>query len=109
MIPHTTVAIDQVVRKKLKKLASLLDVSQGEVIKQALAMLEEKILTGKLESRQSNPTARLDKKDIGRILAEATRKIWAINPEIKRIQEKLYSGPETIDDFIINDWNSGLE
>jgi predicted transcriptional regulator len=109
MASHTTVAIDQDVRRKLKKLASLLDVSQGEVIKQALAILEEKIITGKREPRESNPLARIDKKEIGRILQDATRKVWGANPEIKRIQEKLFSGPETIDDFIINDWDSGLE
>ncbi len=110
MASHTTVAIDQDVRRKLKKLASLLDISQGEVIKQALALMEDKIITGKHPSftRFSSP-ARFTKNEIEKILVDATKKVWDAKPEIKRIQEKLFSGPETIDDFIINEWDSGLE
>ncbi len=109
MANHSTVAIDQEVRKKLKKLASLLDQSQGEIIKQALAIFEEKIIMGRRELSESNSPARLEKKQITQILQDATKKVWEANPEIKRIQEKLFSGPETIDDFILNDWESGLE
>jgi predicted transcriptional regulator len=109
MASHTTVAIDQEVRKKLKKLASLLDISQGEVIKEALALFEDKIIMSKKQSKLQFSPREIDQEEIQRILSEATKKVWAVNPEIKTMQEKLYSGPETIDDFILNDWDAGLE
>jgi hypothetical protein len=43
------------------------------------------------------------------ILKKATEIIWKQDPERKAIQKKLSEGPETIDDFILNDWDSGLE
>ena len=109
MASHTTVAIDQDVRKKLKKLASLLDISQGEVIREALALFEDKILATRKQIYQISPFKKTDHDEIQRILKDATEKVWAENPEVKIIQEKLYSGPETIDDFILNDWDAGLE
>ncbi len=33
--------------------------------------------------------------------------MWELKPD-KRIQEKLFSGSETINDFMNNDWGSGL-
>ncbi|HEY0088410.1 MAG TPA: hypothetical protein VGB37_06180, partial [Candidatus Lokiarchaeia archaeon] len=43
------------------------------------------------------------------ILKKATEIIWKQDPERKAIQEKLSEGPETIDDFILNVWESGLK
>ena len=105
----TTVAIKQDIRKKLKKLASILDVSQGEVIERAVNMFENSILSqfGKNKALEADLTT--EKIDINKILEDATQKIWARDPEVKAIQEKLQTGPETIDDFIITNWNSGLE
>ncbi len=109
MASHTTVAIDQDVRRKLKKLASLLDISQGEVIKQALTLMEDKIITGRQQFPSTGSPTPMAKNEIAKILEDATKKVWETKPEIKRIQEKLFSGPETIDDFIINEWDAGLE
>ncbi len=53
---------------------------------------------------ESDPPAKLNKSQISKILQDATKKVWEAHPEIKRIQEKLFSGPETIDDFILNYW-----
>ena len=105
----TTVAIKQDIRKKVKKLASILDVSQGEVIERAVNMFENSILSqfGKNKALEADLTT--EKIDINKILEDATQKIWARDPEVKAIQEKLQTGPETIDDFIITNWNSGLE
>ncbi|MHA1265075.1 MAG: hypothetical protein ACTSRS_07535 [Candidatus Helarchaeota archaeon] len=106
MTSKTTVAIDQAVRKKLKKLAGLLDISQGKVIEQALNMFEEAILMKRVEGYDSvNNESEINVK---KILETARKKIWEKDPECKIIQEKLESGPETIDDFIISKWNSGL-
>ena len=105
----TTVAIKQDIRKKVKKLASILDVSQGEVIERAVNMFENSILSqfGKNKALEADLTT--EKIDINKILEDATQKIWARDPEVKAIQEKLQTGPETIDDFIITNWNSELE
>ncbi len=56
-----------------------------------------------------NPPLRLDKSQIRQILQDATKRVWEVKPAIKQIQEKLFAGPETIDDFILNDWDFGLD
>lgn len=108
MTSKTTVAIDQPLRKKLKKLAIILDISQGEVIKRAVTTFEKSVLS------QFNEKKGLEKEsaediNIKKILEEATQKVYASDPELKAIHEKLQAGPETIDDFIISHWDSGLE
>jgi predicted transcriptional regulator len=109
MASKTTVAIDQNLRKKLKKLASLLDISQGEVISQAISMFEKSILSQLAEKKSLMNEPQKTEIDVKRILKEATQKVWAQDPERKELQKKLQEGSETIDDFIITNWDSGLE
>ncbi len=109
MTTKTTVAIDHVIRKKLKKIASILDISQGEVIERALGMFEKSILS-QLSGNKASLKKFVDSKiDVSKILEAARKKVWGQDPEVKAIQEKLQTGPETIDDFIISNWDSGLE
>ena len=35
--------------------------------------------------------------------------IWKEDPKRKAIQQKLSSGSETIDDFILDNWDTGLK
>jgi predicted transcriptional regulator len=110
MIQKTTVAIDPLLRKRLKKIGALLDISQSEVIKRAIDMFEKELLNDStkkhLKSDESNESA--DEK-IKRILREANEKVCAEDPEHAKIQKKLYKGPITIDDVISTTWDSGLD
>ncbi len=47
--------------------------------------------------------------DIEKMLKDATKVIWENDPEKRTLQRKLSAGPETIDDFILDNWYSGLE
>ena len=71
MTTKTTVAIDQEIRKKLKKLASVLDISQGEVIKQALNVFEKSLLSQIGEKRQLIKKSFAEEIDINKILEES--------------------------------------
>jgi len=105
----TTVAIKQDIRRKVKRLASILDVSQGEVIERAVDMFENSVLSQLSQKKAMEKNSSPGKRDINKILEDATQKVWDRDPEVKALQEKLQSGPETIDDFILTNWNSGLE
>lgn len=109
MTTKTTVAIDQNIRKKLKKLASVLDISQGKVIERALNVFEKSVLLQLREKKGLAKKSIIENIDVRKVLEEATQTVYASNPELKAIHEKLQTGPETIDDFIITHWDSGLE
>ena len=91
----------------MKKIALFLDLTQNEVIEKALSLLEQNIITQIKES--SNKTAPNSSNDpIQNILDIISRKICEIDSNHKKIQEILYSGPETIDDIITSNWITGL-
>ncbi len=46
--------------------------------------------------------------DVAKILKEATKEMWNRDPERKELQQTLKLGPETIDDFVFNNWITGL-
>ena len=112
MVSRTTVAIDDTLRKRIKKLSALLDVPQGEIIARAIAEYEQVVFNGirsnakQLEDKSNNKKSL---KDMNEIFDAATREIWALDPETKEIQQKLLATPGTIDDYIIDSWDSGLE
>jgi len=105
MASKSTVAVDVDLRKKIKKLSALLDLSQGELIRQAVAEFEQKLLkrNGPPEKKDLNETER-----INLAFKEATMEVWAKDTKTKKIQQKLMEGPETIDDFILNEWDPGI-
>jgi len=115
MSVKSSVAIDTILRKKLKKLAALLDMTQAEIISHAIDDFEKKILFSgkKIPKNEVNPYENSEinqsPNQIAEQLHEATSIIWQKNPAKKKRQLKLYSGPETIDDFIISSWESGLD
>ncbi len=106
MTSKTTVAVNQAIRKKLKKLAGILDISQGEVIEQALKLFEKSVI--KKFNEENAIDQDVSDLDVKKVLEAARKKVWAQDPECKAIQKRLESGSETIDDFIIAQWNSGL-
>jgi len=106
MSSKTTIAVDKSLRKLIKKLAAWLDISQGEVIKRAIAEYEKKILT---------QNKRLDKNDddikikIQEILKASTESVWMKDQKTKEIQQKLLKDIESLDDYLLNNWDTGLE
>ena len=115
MALKTTVAVDQNLRKKIKKLSALLDLSQNKVIEQAIACLENRILknhghlSSPIKSVEQLKVSEGDAIDVVKILENATKEIWNRDPERKEMQIKLKKGPQTIDDFLFDKWITGLE
>ncbi|MBY8985244.1 MAG: CopG family transcriptional regulator [Candidatus Lokiarchaeota archaeon] len=106
MTIKTTVAIDSDLRKIIKKLAAWLDISQGEVIKRAIAEFEKSVID---KNVYPNIIKKNAKNEIDTILQAATDAVWEDDGKTREIQEKLKKGPSTIDEFILNNWDSGLE
>lgn len=106
MPSRTTVAIDKKLRKRLKKVAAILDITQSEVIERALDIYE-KTLKEKIISRGNIPKEN-EKDEVQKILKNATKLIWQQDPERKILQKKLKKGSDTIDDYILNSWVSDL-
>ena len=106
MTVKTTVAIDSDLRKIIKKLAAWLDISQGEVIKRAIAEFEKSVISNNV---YPNTSKEKFKKEIDTILQAATDAVWEDDIKTREIQEKLKKGPSTIDEVILNNWDSGLE
>jgi ribosomal protein L10 len=107
MNAKTTVAIDIELRKRLKKIGVLLDLSQNAVIERAVDLLEKNIMANNnsIPEKRSAST----KKTVDEILEQASAIVCAQDPEHKKIQESLSQGAITIDDVIVNSWNSGLD
>ena len=106
MVTKTTIAVTSQLRKTIKKLAALLDVTQGEVVEKAILAFEKTIISS---SRDNLPTREDSKAEVQQILDDATIKVWKDDPERKRVQLALMKGPETIDDYIIRNWKTGLK
>ena len=115
MASNTTVAVTQKLRKKIKKLSALLDISQSVVIEQAVTCLENNLINnhGKLPSpiKPNDQSKSIESNviDVSKILEEATKEMWNRDPERKELQQTLKSGPQTIDDFLFDRWITGLE
>ena len=110
MTTKTTVAIDERLRKRLKELSAWLDITQSEVIKRALTLFEKDILQEKQISVNTNLNIKdAQKSDIEKILKEATKIIWKLDPNRKIIQQKLFVGTDTLGEIILNNWKTGLE
>lgn len=105
MTAKTTVAIDNNLRKIIKKLAAWLDISQGEVIKRAIAEYEKIVISNNIHRTSTKENIVNEIEDI---LKTATDSVWKNDKKTKEIQEKLKKGSETIDDIILNNWESGL-
>ncbi len=110
MTSRTTVAIDKELRKKLKKLSAWLDITQAEVIKRALGTFEKELLKNKGgNTKENNFLNKTSAITVKKVLKDATKIVWKMDPERKAIQQKLSSGTDTIDNYILNNWESGLE
>ena len=107
MSSKTTVAIDKKLRKKLKKIAFFLDITQNDVIERALELLEQNVI--KQVNKSSNKTNNASRTQIENVLNDISEKVCQADPEHKKVQDVIYSGPKSIDDVIISSWNVGLD
>ncbi len=107
MASKTTVAIDDALRKRIKKLAAWLDLTQGEVVSKAIEAYE-KVAFQAGQNEQDEDDGKSKEAKVRRILKQATEREWQSDPEARELQQRLMSGPETIDDFVIKKWRSGL-
>ena len=85
----TTITVDDSVRRRLKRLAALLDMSQGEIVKISLDLFEKLILPGEVKIA-------LPRK-IAKMLDEISEQVRKEDPEWARrskIIEKAPTPPE---------------
>ncbi|MFX0098971.1 MAG: hypothetical protein ACFFCS_05275 [Candidatus Hodarchaeota archaeon] len=108
MPQKSSIAVSSDLRKKIKKLAAILDKPQGEIVSEAIEKFEEEIISRHKKS-SNGEEKEFSSDEFDEILDAATRHVWETDPESKEIQEKLESGDETIDDFITNKWETGLK
>lgn len=108
MTSRTTVAIDDKLRKRLKKLAAWLDITQAEVIKQAISLYEKEIFKSEKNQNKRKFTESSLSASLKIQLEEATKKIWDQDPERKALQLKLLTKQDKLDEFILNNWDLGV-
>lgn len=108
MTSRTTVAIDGKLRKRLKKLAAWLDITQAEVIKQAISLYEREISKSERNQKRQKFTENNSFVSLKILLEEATRKIWDQDPERKSLQLKLMTKRDNLDEFLLNNWDLGV-
>ncbi len=95
---RTTVTVRDELRRKLKRLAAMLDVTQGEVIERALRVYEGQILRGRPSRRARASGKVLD------AMEEAASKIRRSDPEWARISRTIERAAVSIDEFTAEGW-----
>ena len=105
----TTVAIDEVIHKKIKKLALLLDANQGKIVEQAINLLEQQVLDQNLNLKEKSKKIQSDLEKVENILVDARNKVWKSDPQRKKLQLQLEKSPIQIEDVLFTDWISELE
>lgn len=108
MTSRTTVAIDDKLRKRLKKLAAWLDITQAEVIKQAISLYENEMFKSEKNQKRQKISESNSSVSLKMLLEEATKKIWDQDPERKSLQLKLLTKQDKLDEFILNNWDLGV-
>jgi len=85
----TTITVDDEVRRRLKRLSALLDMSQGEIVKLSVELLEKLVLPP--EERVLLP------RKVIKLLDELSRRVRDSDPEWarrSRVIDEALSGPE---------------
>jgi hypothetical protein len=110
MTSKSSVAVDLELRRKIKRLAAKLDLSQGDIIRIAIADFENRINQGIFPQQNEDLNSIKIKQDMHKF----TQLVWEEDKEVKQIQEKLNSPLEDgteidLEDIIIRNWKTGLE
>jgi hypothetical protein len=101
MVSKSTIAVSREVRNRLKKLAELLNKSQGDIVQLALNDFEKQHFKDLKQDPHSESNIEL----VDKILAEATKEVWESDPEHKELQLKLKTSGSQIDDYLIRTWD----
>lgn len=96
----TTVTVDDDTRKKLKRLAAVLDATQGEVIERALRLYEDQVL-GRRSRRKIS-------RRVVKALTEASLKIRRSDLEWARISKTIDSAAVSVEEFVAASWGKEL-
>lgn len=92
----TTVTVDDRTRRRLKKLAAAVDVTQKEIIQRALDLLEPQVLA----KGGSEPVP----SEVKRALVQASKRVRAADPEWARISSLMEGSSLPIDEVISKAW-----
>ena len=109
MSSRSTVAVNSNTRRRLKKLSALLDLPQGEIIKNALDILENHLFhtpaKAKTKLKITPPSdSELEKKTVQDILNKSLLLLWEKNPDQKALDLKLMAQNDDFEKSIIDDW-----
>jgi len=96
----STVTISEDVRRKIKRLAALLDTSQSKIVEMAIDFYEKEVLR-KIESKKSNIKVR-------KVLEEAEKTTSKQDPDWARVSEKVKSSVIGIEAYISYRWTEEL-
>ncbi len=99
------IKIDYLLDKKIKNLSTRLGMLPIVVLRRAIEAYEINIINTKKFPEEGKTLAT---NLLHTQYDAATVYVWATDLKSKRIQQQLMQGSETIDDFILNDWSTGL-
>lgn len=96
----TTVTVDDEIRRKLKRLAAMLDATQGEVIERALELYEDKVVGHRAERKVS--------RRVLQAMTDASAKIRQSDPEWARISRRIEASAILLEESISEVWGREL-
>ena len=88
---NTTVTVDEETRRRLKRLAAVLDETQGSIVRKALALYESRMKAG--------VTGRKVPRRVGEELEKASKAIRKKDPKWAMISEILEQDSSSIEEF----------
>jgi len=92
----TTVTVDDDIRRKLKRLAAVLDATQGEVIEKALTLYEDQVLGQRAQRKV--PARVLE------AMKEASAKVRRSDPEWARNSRRIETAAISVEESISAAW-----
>ena len=96
----TSVTVHDDIRRKLKRLAAMLDITQAEVIERALILYEDQVSSQRSQRKAS--------KRILEALKDASSKIRRSDPEWRRISRTIDAGAASLEKIIAASWGKEL-
>ncbi|MGQ4834194.1 MAG: hypothetical protein ACP6IS_09925 [Candidatus Asgardarchaeia archaeon] len=96
----STITVSDEIRRKIKRLAALLDTTQNKIVEQAISLFEQEIMARKREKKM--------KSKVFKILEEAERKVESEDPEWKEITRKIEKSNIEIENFISEIWGDEI-
>jgi predicted DNA-binding protein len=96
---NTTVTVDEETRRRLKRLAAILDETQGSIIRKALALYEARVKSGSVESKMLRKVAQE--------LEKASATIRKRDPKWAMVSEIMEQDVASMEEFSPAAWGKG--